>query len=77
MTFDLYFVIFAEVFTNHIDQKTHISRIIQVNKRQDYGLTDCPSRFNQKSGDSTLNKMTKPVAYHGWAAKKVFEMYMF
>ena len=23
---------------------------------------DCPSRFNQKLGDWTLNEMTKPVA---------------
>ena len=44
----------------------------RVNKRQDYGLTDCSSGFNKKSGDWTLNKMTKPVAYHGWATKKVF-----
>ena len=35
---------------------------------------DRPSRFNQKLGNWTLNKMTKPVAYHGWATKKDFEM---
>ena len=35
---------------------------------------DRPSRFNQKSGDQTLNEMNKPVAYHGWVTKKAFEM---
>ena len=35
---------------------------------------NCPSHFNQKSRDWTLNEMTKPVAYHGWVTRKVFDM---
>ena len=37
-------------------------------------LTDHPSRLDQKWGDGTLNKMTKPGVYHDWTTKKVFEM---
>ena len=36
----------------------------------EFSNTDRPSRFNQKSGDWKLNKMNKPVAYHGWKKKK-------
>ena len=38
------------------------------------GVTDRLSGLNHKSGDWTLNEMTKPVACHGFATKKVFEM---
>ena len=37
-------------------------------------LADHPSRLNQKWGDGTLSKMTKPGVYHDWTTKKVFEM---